>query len=399
MKFTTVFDFPGAAAKPGVALVKASDGNFYGTTNTEGAYGVGAIYRVTPQGQIATIYSFKGGSDGYSPSSSLLVGPDGNLWGTTSFNNDNTTYGTIYKVTLKGVLTTVHTFTGPDGRYPATELLNGGDGKLYGTVESGFSVGGSYPLYGAIYSITPSGTFKLAYSFKFADAGVAPMAGLIKGKDGFLYGTTSRTSSGFKGGSIFKFDPATSSLTTVYSFKPNSDGSAPGKIVQGKDGNFYGTTTTDGNGASSGAKAFRVTPSGTFTVLHSFDTAANGYPSGVALVQASDGNFYGTCANGGKDGYGVVYRLTPSGTFAIVHAFPAVPVGVLTAALEGANPDAPLIDGGDGFLYGTTSNGAGDREIVFRGDGTVFKIALNGTFQLVAPFFSAPDGKDPHSAL
>jgi uncharacterized repeat protein (TIGR03803 family) len=393
--FTTVFDFPGAAAKPTFSVVRGSDGNFYGTTAENGATGKGSIYRVTPKGEITTIYSFTGGVDGVSPSSSLAKGPDGNFYGTTSFNHDNTTYGTIYKVTPAGVLTTLHTFTGPDGQFPSTELVLGNDGKFYGTLHTGTSGGASD---GAVYSITTAGAYKIIYSFKFTDPGSAPRAALIKGKDGNFYGTTSSGQNGFPGGTVFKLTPA-GVLTTLHSFVAATDGSAPGKLVQGKDGNFYGTTTNGGNGGSSGAKAFKVTPNGTFTVLHSFDTAANGYPNGVPLVQASDGNFYGTCSNGGKDGYGVVYRLTPAGSFAIIHAFPAVPVGVLTAALEGANPDAPLIDGGDGFLYGTTSNGAGDREIVFRGDGTVFKIALNGTFHLVAPFFSAPDGKEPHSAL
>lgn len=382
--YSTIFDFPGAAAKATVALCKASDGNFYGTTSTQGASGNGAIYRVTPQGQIITIYSFKGESDGHSPSSALVQGPDGNLYGTTSFNNNNTTYGTIYKVTLDGTLTTLHTFTGADGQFPSAELLDGGDGKLYGTLKTGKSGPASD---GAIYSITPAGDFAIVFSFMFTDPGYAPTTGLIKGSDGNFYGTTSLGQS--SGGAVFKFVPGTATVTTLHAFTANTDGSGPGKIMQGTDGSFYGTTTT--GGPNNHGTAFKVTLAGTFTLLHSFDTAANGYPNSVGLVLASDGNFYGTCSNGGSANDGVVYQLTPAGGYTIIYAFTGVP--------DGAAPEAPLIDGGDGFLYGTTSQGAGDREAVFRGDGTVFKIALNGTFQLVASFASAPFGKDPEFPL
>lgn len=383
--FTTVFEFPGAAAKPGVALVKASDGNFYGTTSTKGGYGKGAIYRVTPQGQIITIYSFTGATDGTSPSSSLVQGPDGNLWGTTSFNNNNTTYGTIYKVTLNGSLTTVHTFTGPDGQFPAAELVLADDGNLYGTLSTGTSGGGASS--GAVYSITTAGSYKIIYSFKFTDPGSSPKTALIKAKDGNFYGTTSSGQNGFPGGTVFKLTPA-GTLTTLHSFTAATEGSASGKLVEGSDGNFYGTTST--GGANNRGTAFKVTPAGAFTLLKTFGSS-DGSPGGIGLVQASDGNFYGTSAGGGAAGNGFVFRLTPAGDYTAIYNFSGVP--------DGANPNASLIDGGDGFLYGTTSAGAGDREAVFRGDGTVFKIALNGTFKLIAPFASAPSGKEPSFPL
>lgn len=385
--FTTIYEFPGAAAKPTVALVKASDGNFYGTTSTKGGYGAGSIYRVTPQGKITTLYSFTGGNDGGSPSSALVEGPDGNLYGVTSFNSNNTVFGTIYKVTPAGALTTIHTFTGPDGQFPVGELVVGNDGKLYGTVPNGSS--GSAAASGAVYSITTSGTYTIVYSFKFSDPAYGPKAGLIKGSDGNFYGTAPSTADPrFFGGIVFKITPA-GGFTSLYSFKPTTDGIGPGKLVQGSDGNFYGTTTT--GGANNHGTFFKVTPAGAFTLLRTADTAANGYPNGVGLIQGSDGNFYGTCSNGGTASNGVVYQLTPAGGYTIIYSFTGVP--------DGANPSTPLIDGGDGFLYGTTPNGAGDREVIFRGDGTVFKIALNGTFNLMAPFASAPSGKEPSFPL
>src|SRR6476469_10299858 len=165
--FTTVFTFPGGAFKPTTAVVLGSDGNFYGTTGDGGATGGGAVYRVTPDGVVTTLYSFTDGADGSLPRAPLVKGPDGNFYGTTvrGKTDPNSTYsGTIFKITPAGVLTTLHTFNGLDGTAPNTELVLGNDGNFYGTVKTGSSSGGgALATYGAVYSISSSGTFNIIY--------------------------------------------------------------------------------------------------------------------------------------------------------------------------------------------------------------------------------------------
>src|SRR3954447_14588950 len=382
--FTTVFNFPGAAAKPTTAVVLGSDGNFYGTTGDGGAIGAGAVYRVTPAGVVTTLYSFTDGADGSLPRAPLVAGTDGNFYGTTvrGKSDPNSVYfGTIFKITPTGTLTTLHTFNGLDGTAPSTELVLGNDGNFYGTVKSGASnKPGALAANGAVYSITPSGTFKIVYSFLLIDDGYNPAAPLIKGADGNFYGTTSTGLS--TAGTVFKVTPG-GTLTTIHKFSSATDGSAPGKLIQGSDGNFYGTT--ESGGPNSRGTAFKVTPTGTFTVLKAFDNSANGFPAGVALVQASDGNFYGTSVTGGTNG-GLVFRLTPAGAYTVLYSF--------TGATDGASPQAPLIIGADGNLYGTTSaGGVGAADATFRGSGTVFKVTLAGTLTTVGRFAEARNGR------
>src|SRR3954468_21571575 len=388
--FTTVFSFPGAAAKPTTAVLQGSDGNFYGTTGDGGAIGAGAVYRVTPAGVVTTLYSFTDGADGSLPRAPLVAGTDGNFFGTTvrGKSDPNSVYfGTIFKITPTGTLTTLHTFNGLDGTAPSTELVLGNDGNFYGTVKSGASnKPGALAANGAVYSISPSGTFKIIYSFLLTDDGYSPTTPLIKGADGNFYGTTSFGLS--SAGTVFKITPG-GTVTTIHKFSSATDGASPGKLIQGSDGNFYGTTESGGpNGRGT---AFKVTPTGTFTVLKAFASSAAGYPGGVALVQASDGNFYGTSVTGGTSN-GLVFQLTPAGAYTVLYSF--------TGDTDGASPEAPLIVGADGNLYGTTSAGAvGGNGAIFRGGGTVFKITLAGALTTVGRFAEAPYGRDPESPL
>jgi uncharacterized repeat protein (TIGR03803 family) len=385
--FTTVYTFPGEAAKPTTAVLQASDGNFYGTTGDGGAIGAGAVYRVTPAGVVTTLYSFTNGADGSLPRAPLVAGADGNFYGTTvrGKSDPNAVYsGTIFKVTPTGTLTTLHTFSGVDGTAPSTELVLGNDGNFYGTVRTGKS--GGLAGNGAVYSMTPSGTFNIIYSFQLTDDGDNPTAPLIKGGDGNFYGTTSTGLS--TAGTVFKVTPG-GTVTTVHKFTSSTDGSAPGKLIQGSDGNFYGTT--ESGGPNNGGTAFKLKPDGTFTVLRAFDTSSSGHPAGVALVEASDGNFYGTSESGGSN-YGVVFQLTPAGAYNVLYSF--------TGDTDGASPLAPLIVGSDGNLYGTTSaGGVGGADASFRGSGTVFKVTLAGALTTLGRFAEAANGRDPESPL
>jgi uncharacterized repeat protein (TIGR03803 family) len=282
----------------------------------------------SPAQTFTTMHSFNG-TDGSAANSGLVRGTDGNFYGTTVVGGanqtcgNNSSCGTVFQITPGGTLTTLHSFNGTDGALPEAGLVQGSDGKFYGTTSSGGTNSA-----GTIFSIIPGGTPVTLHSFcsqtNCAD-GSAPSAPLVQGSDGNFYGTTSGnpiynfTCSG-NCGTVFKITPA-GTLTTLYTFD-GTGGYAPlAALVQGSDGNFYGTTSLGGAGAASCPTAintetcgtvFKITPQGTLTTLYNFCTQSNcsdgNGPS--ALVQGSDGSFYGTTAYGGA--LFVSRRLTTS---------------------------------------------------------------------------------------
>ncbi len=359
---------------PSAGLVQATDGNFYGTTRSGGAYNQGTVFKMTPGGTVTTLYSFCAQSscpDGSASNGAALVqGTDGNFYGTTSGNGFNSR-GTVFKITPSGTLTTLHSFQGSpnDGDTPAG-LVQATDGNFYGTTSHGGTDG-----YGTIFKITPAGTLTTLYSFLCFPCtdGDQPDSALVQGTDGNFYGTT--TDGGASGiyGTVFKITPS-GTLTTLYSFN-YTDGYKPfqAPLVQGTDGNFYGTT--EGGGTQGLGTVFKITPSGTLTTLFSFGSqrgCADGVNPYAGLVQATDGNFYGTTRYGGRgsctDDLGTVFKITSSGAYTVLHSFCSQ-----TNCADGYSPDAGLVQATDGNFYGTTqSGGAYD-------DGTVFSLSLGQT--------------------
>jgi uncharacterized repeat protein (TIGR03803 family) len=259
-------------ANPFPALIQAIDGNLYGTTYTGGAWQArfwsGTVFKIAPDGTLTTIFIFchnRGCPEGAYPYGGLVQAIDGNLYGTTSAFGANTT-GTVYKLTPSGTLTTFYNFTSrPDGRTPYAGLIQGTDGNFYGTTEWG----GAYGDYGTVFKLTADGTLTTLHSFNNVDGDV-PYAGLIQGADGNLFGTT--VAGGAYGqGTVFKITPS-GTLTVLHSFCSQSgcpDGSGPdGALVLGTDRNFYGTTS--GGGVNGQGTVFEISPGGTLTTLHSF---------------------------------------------------------------------------------------------------------------------------------
>ena len=194
---------------------------------------------------------------------------------------------------------------------------------------------------------------------KTGSDGEIPYAGLIQGGDGNFYGTTY-----FGGasnlGAVFKVTPS-GTETLLYSFAGGSDGQHPyAGVIQGSDGNFYGTTYQGGAGGY--GTVFEITPSGTETVLYAFAGGSDGANPEAGVIQGSDGNFYGNTLQGGANGLGTVFKITPGGTETILHAF--------AGSSDGANPGANLVQGSDGNLYRSTGAGGSG------GFGTFFKVAL-----------------------
>jgi uncharacterized repeat protein (TIGR03803 family) len=236
-------------------------------------------FRLTPYGTLTPIYSFcslRNCADGSGPGATLTQGSDGNFYGTT-YSGGAGQKGTIFQLTPGGVLTSIYsfcqTFPCPDGYNPRATLVQGSDGSFYGTQGGNGS--------GSIFKITPSGTFTTLYAFcskQYCADGQNPTAGLVQGSDGNFYGTT-YYGGATQSGTVFKLAPG-GTVTTVYDFCSLAnciDGIGPyDALVEGSDGNFYGTTLDNYNYGSGGGHdeytgtVFKLTPGGTLTTLYGF---------------------------------------------------------------------------------------------------------------------------------
>jgi uncharacterized repeat protein (TIGR03803 family) len=334
-------------------LVQGKDGNLYGTTTYGGSSNDGTIFKMTPGGTLTTIHTFTGvGTDGAIPLCGLALGVDGNFYGTTNQGGTGD-YGTVFKITPAGTLTTLHSFDETDGAFPGSALVQGTDKNFYGTTEYGVP-----GIYGTVFTISPSGTFSSLVSFDDIN-GYEPIGGMVQGTDGNFYGTTA-TGGASDLGVVFKMTSA-GTLTTLASFD-NTDGWEPeGQLIQATNGSFYGTTLR--GGANGDGEVFKITASGTLTALHSFDVT-DGFEPNDALVQATDGNFYGTTTGGGTGSPsedGTVFEITPAGTLTTLYNFTGYEG-------DGASPFGGLVQHTSGALYGVTSGG-GTGEL-----GTIFSL-------------------------
>lgn len=339
---------------PHSGLIQGSDGSFYGVTSTGGTGNAGTVFKITPSGAFTVLHSFAGSTDGGAPYGGLVQGSDGNFYGTTSTGGAGH-LGTIFRITPAGVFTLLHSFTGSlDGGVPYGALVQGSNGYFYGTTTTG-GTGNC----GTIFSISAAGSFAKLHDLTGSTDGSSPYGALIQASDGLLYRTATGAGPGNLG-TIFKVDPLTGALTVLHAFSGSSDGGVPyGALVQGSDGNFYGTTST--GGSNNGGTVFMMTPAGGFLVLHNLNGSPDGNSPYGALIQASDGNFYGTANRGGTGNLGTVFQITPSGAFAVIHAFSGV--------TEGGMPYGALLQGSDGILYGTTSGGGSGN------GGTIYELA------------------------
>jgi uncharacterized repeat protein (TIGR03803 family) len=294
------------ASCPSGTFIQGNDGNFYGTASG-GANGTGSIFELTPTGMESVLYSFPAATSGtpYPNPNSITQGSDGNFYGTTQ-SGGASGLGSVFKVTSAGAASVLHYFGGfpDDGDTPYAPLIAGNDGSFYGT-----TLGGGANKVGTVYRISPAGTESLLYSFGSSPTDAADPAGpLILGTDGSFYGTAA--AGGATGnGAIFTIT-STGVESVLYSFAGGpSDGASPAIIIQGSDGNFYGTTSA--GGANSAGTVFKLTPTGVETVLYSFQggpTDGSGPVEG--LIQGSDGNFYGATLLGGIKNNGTIFRLT-----------------------------------------------------------------------------------------
>jgi uncharacterized repeat protein (TIGR03803 family) len=341
---------------PLAGLVEATDGQFFGTTAGGGPCGVGTVFKITAAGTFTILHSFDC-SDGCEPVAGLIQASDGAFYGTTSIGG-MVGAGTVFRITAAGAFTTLHSFenSSTEGARPLAGLIQASDGDFYGTTFEGGARSG-----GTVYKITAAGAVTTLYSFETGGIdGSRPEAGLIQANDGDFYGTTGSDGAGFCG-TVFKITAA-GTLTTLHPFGQSTDGCSPrAGLIQASDGNLYGTTSRFGSAGA--GTVFKITTSGALTTLHSFGGGISEGTSPVAgLIQASDGNLYGTTESGGAFFNGTIFKITGAGTLTTLYSF--APFGI-----RGALPVAGLIQATDGNLYGTARTG-------FRGEegGVVFRL-------------------------
>ncbi len=355
----------------------------------------GAIAGVASAQTFTTLITFDGTNGAYPEYGSLVQGTDGNFYGTTADGGaDPTNVGTAFKMTPTGALTTLYSFCSQadctDGKVLTAGLVLGTSGKFYGTTYYGgvpsSTCLGFYGC-GTVFEITPAGKLTTLHSFVGTD-GESPFSGLVQATNGDFYGTT--IYGGTAEGTIYKITPA-GTLTTLYNFCTQAgcpDGNYPyGTLVQAANGDFYGTT--GGGGANEYGTVFKITLTGDLTTLHSF-TGTDGENPEAGLVLAANGDFYGTTLEGGANEVGTVFKMTPTGTLTTLYSFCSE-----TGCTDGELPYA-LMQAANGNFYGMTSAGGANRQ------GTVFEITPAGALTTLYSFCSqtgCADGEVPVAQL
>jgi uncharacterized repeat protein (TIGR03803 family) len=345
---------------PGI-VIQGRDGDLYTTSPGGGVHNDGTVFTLTPAGTLDVFYSFNARQEPFlqQPYVGLALGTDGVFYGSTLYggktSGGNNGFGTVFSVTSAGAISTLYSFSGAlDGANPFAPPIQGVDGNWYGTTTTGTIPNGNGTTFGGtIYKLTPAGTLTTLYMFETKTA--APFGTLVQGTDGKFYGTSS-TGGPNQAGQIFKITPE-GEFTALYTFGNGTGGDFPeAGLIQGSDGNFYGTTSS-GTTLHGGA-IFRITPKGSLTVLHRFDASrdsTDGF-SPLGVVQATDGNLYGTTLAGGNTksscsgGCGTIYRITPQGSnYSILYNFNTTT----------GQPSGTPMQHTSGKLYASTSTPSG----------------------------------------
>lgn len=391
---------PDTGRYPSAGLILASDGNFYGTTYEGGANGFGAVFKMTPAGDVTIIHSFDD-ANGSHPYAELIEwtvadGGDGNLYGTTTDQSTSSSgVGTVFTLAKDGSgFTVLHRLAAYDptqGCYPEgagilAPLVRGRNG-LYGVVASG----GCANPFSAFFRISPTGTDRFSVIGHLPDTGTT--SGLTRGTDGFLYGTT-EGSIGF--GVIFRISEAGGNAQVLHVLTRAEGYAHTGEMIQASDGKFYGTARAGGeySPAFEGGTIFQFVPgadepSSTYTIVYSFteNDPAGGEPY-TGLVEGEDKVLYGTtirtAANGTNVGadQGTIFSVNPL-TFAVdpLYTFDNDP----NSPTYAGSPRGPLVEPSRGLLLGTAYYGGAS------GFGVVFRLTLpNATPDTTPPLVTGP---------
>ena len=351
--YTLLNTYPiGAGAYSGIlapqVMSQGRDGDLYSTISNDGTKNVGTVYKITTAGAVTPVYSFcslTSCADGSNPLGGVTLGFDGNFWGTTQGGGTHAA-GTVFKVTPTGTLTTLWNFAnGTDDSVPEYTTSLGQDGSMYGV-----SWGQYNGQYGALFKVSAAGVFKALSDFTYTNGALPNLP--TQGTDLSFYGTTqSGGDATCKCGVVYKATTA-GKITVLHAFKGYpTDGYRPiGILVQGTDGNFYGTTYQ--GGAHNQGTVFKITPAGVYTLLYSFNYGNGNFDAQLpeaGLMLGTDGNFYGVAANGGSKNAGAIFKITPAGSESVLYSFCSVTCN------DGFSPATPLVLHTDGKFYGNTN--------------------------------------------
>ncbi len=368
-----MFSFNGTkGSEPQAGLVQATDGSLYGTTKRGGANDAGTIFKIVSGGSAITLYDFCSQpkcQDGRDPEAGLIQATDGNFYGTT-YLGGSSNRGTVFSITPSGALTVLYSFCAQagcaDGQSPTAALVQAPSGTLYSTTYSG----GAYNR-GTVFSMTTSGALTTLYSFCAQTGcpdGSGPVGGFVQGASGFFYGTTEFGGAN-QSGTAYQITQ-TGTFTQLYNFcnlRNCADGAGPtGVLIQYSGGNFYGTTAFGGDKGV--GTVFEMTSAGVISTLHSFCSSTgctDGQYPYAGLVQATDGNLYGTAEQGGAQNGGVIFSITPGGLLSALYSFCSQGSG----CSDGYESFAGLAQDTDGSFYGTTGFGGAN------GYGEVFNLS------------------------
>jgi uncharacterized repeat protein (TIGR03803 family) len=343
-------------------LVQGIDGDLYGMTGHGATDGCGTAFKMTTAGTLTTLFNFADGVNGCHPDGGLMLATDGDIYGSTTDSGDGGG-GTLWKVNPSGTLSTIHEFSYPDGGNPNSALVEAPNGVFYGTTVNGGHGISCCDGGGVVFKMTPAGAYSVVHFFDFTDGWDPQDANLVQGTDGNFYGeaagggTFSCAAPANGCGVLYKIGPL-GVFTVVHEFE-GSDGDIPyGGLVQASDGNFYGTTYY--GGAHGDGTVFRFTPSGALTTIYNFSGSDGAQPHGH-LIQATDGNLYGTTYAGGANGDGTVFHITLGGTLTTLHNFDGT---------DGAESQSGLAQHTNGMFYGETDAGGTS------GNGVIFSLSM-----------------------
>ena len=429
--FEVIHTFSGNQGRPVGGLMEGPDGRLYGTTEAGGQRGKGSVFVTDASGMNAEVlHEFAGVADGEAPLGRLLLASDGNFYGTTSAGG-TFGFGTVFRMTPQGALSTVVAFDGgAQGRFPQSGLIEAG-GVLYGT-----TLNGGTGLAGTVFSLTFAGELT-SIPFDGAAQGGAPSGELFyNASDDMIYGTA-QAGGASNAGTVFRVGADRVTLTAAASFDPAVNGRGPrGGLIKASDGYFYGTTPEDGNDGGVLGTIFRMSESGEISTVASFDgsngaaprgalreingylygTARDGSPSGLGsvfrlplaavaegtasielvwpfglidgalprggVIQTSSGSIFGSTSSGGDGGFGTVFQITPDGALTTTSAF---------TGTAGATPSSQLLQASNGKFYGTTTGGGR------LGLGTIYEVTPDGVMNTLVSFDgangSAPSGR------
>ena len=345
--FSTLVTFNGMNGQYPNSLIEGKDGNLWGTT---GFKTCGTVYKMSPAGAFTTVYSFSCDlqqfPDGPWPGA-LLQGTDGNFYGRTFFGGTNNN-GSIFKLTPSGGYNTLVDFDGTNGEGP-NGFVEGTDGNFYGTTHGGGGEGPYY--YGTSFKVTLAGDLTTLFVFGGLNntAPALVYASPTEAKNGNFFGVTCGGGV-YNAGAFYEITPE-GSVTLLYSFGARTGQlSCPTQLLTlGQDGNFY--STTDQTGPSLYGSIYRITPQGVLTDLHDFSGPDGEGPG--PLVLEPNGSFYGTTASGGPHGNGTIFSVTPGGKVTTIYSLTSAD-GVNPASLV-RGPDGELygITQGAGSSLGT----------------------------------------------